>query len=1087
MRSKMILAVLVAGYSLSSVPAWGQAVSGSITGLVTDSSAAAVSGATVTVQNVGTRVATQVTTTDTGYYAVLNLIPGTYSVVAEAQGFKTFRVDQVAVNLNSTVRVDCSLVVGSISESVTVSAESALLKTEKADVSGLLAGRTLNELPVIGRNVSQLISILPGAVRGGAAFVGENPSGDTNGFVNGLGGGNNYHQLDGIDNQETIQGVAMVNPAIDSLQEMKITTNSYDAEFGQVAGAIFQASTKSGTNAFHGSAFEYLQNDKLFARNPWTQSTTGVAPWRWNQFGGSVGGPIVKNKVFFFGDWQALRSRNGSTTVMGLPTPDMRRGDLSALASQYPIYDPSTGDANGRGRTQFANNMIPASRLDPATQRLVAMLPDPNTVDPTLYTRNYTKSGSFVSDTDAADGRVDYNVNDKTRMFGRYTFLRSRYDAPPIFGTVLGGPGFGPQAEVGGTRTQNLSWTLTRVIRPNLMAEFRFGFSRFRSNLAQTDVGLSTANDIGIPGINKGNDPFTDGLPQMNLDGPILNFYMGNPFANFYQVEQTFQYATNWSYTKGSHTAKWGVDLRPRARLQRIDKSFRGSFNFSRFGTASADTAATTGLGFASFLLGHSNSYSRGTYIQLPIEYQDRYGAYFQDQWRITSKLSLNLGIRWEYYSPTYSDDQGREANFDFATGNMVLASLGDVSKYANVQPRYNNLAPRFGLAYTIDAKTVLRVGYGRSYAINSGGANFGTYCCQWPIGNNQAINSTTNYAQIFPLSQGPPPVQNVAIPSNGVLPVPPGQMIFGRPFDDKITSQDSYNVTVQRQFGYSWSTELGWVGGLGRHLFRAHEANPAVPGPGALIPRKPYGTLYGFNQSINMRSNEGNSRFNSLQARIEKRFASGYQLQASFTWQKTIVDSYQNPFDRGMYPNLSGPAKWLTLSHVWELPFGPGKAFAKNATGLTRLLVAGWQFNGITQFQDGVPLSPTMIANTLNVDNYSQVPDRVGSGAIANPSNQAWFDATAFAIPSAYRFGTSGLGVLTGPGWWVADLALDKNFQFTERVRLTLRWQLFNAFNHNNPGNPDTRIDAPVSVAAHITSVQQNMRRQQIGLHLYF
>ena len=276
-------------------------------------------------------------------------------------------------------------------------------------------------------------------------------------------------------------------------------------------------------------------------------------------------------------------------------------------------------------------------------------------------------------------------------------------------------------------------------------------------------------------------------------------------------------------------------------------------------------------------------------------------------------------------------------------------------------------------------------------------------------------------------------------------------------------------------------------MGGLGRHLFRAHEANPALPGPGALTPRKPYGARFGFNQSINMRADEGNSRFNSLQARIEKRFSSGYQLLTSFTWQKTIVDTYQNPFDRGMYPNLSGPSKWLTISHVYELPFGPGKAMGKNATGVVRALIAGWQFNGITQFQDGVPLSPTMIANTLNVDNYSQVPDRIGSGAIDNPSTQAWFDVKAFAIPAAYKFGNSGLGVLTGPGWWVADLSLDKNFKFTERVNLILRWQVFNSFNHNNPGNPDTRIDAPASVAAHITSVQQNMRRQQLGLHLYF
>ena len=258
------------------------------------------------------------------------------------------------------------------------------------------------------------------------------------------------------------------------------------------------------------------------------------------------------------------------------------------------------------------------------------------------------------------------------------------------------------------------------------------------------------------------------------------------------------------------------------------------------------------------------------------------------------------------------------------------------------------------------------------------------------------------------------------------------------------------------------------------------------MPGPGALTPRKPYGAL-GFNQSINERANEGNSHFNSLQTRVEKRYSSGLQFLVSFTWQKTIVDSYQNPFNRKAYYNLSGPAKWVTLSHVYELPFGPGKQFASSAKGFTKALIGGWQFDGIWQFQDGAPLSPSMIANTLNVDNYSQLPDRIASGAIDNPSPTAWFDVNAFKVPANFKFGTSGLGVLTGPGWWVSDLSLDKNFQITENKRLVFRWQLFNTFNHNNPGNPDTRIDAPASVAAHITSVQQNMRRMQLGLHLYF
>jgi len=476
----------------------------------------------------------------------------------------------------------------------------------------------------------------------------------------------------------------------------------------------------------------------------------------------------------------------------------------------------------------------------------------------------------------------------------------------------------------------------------------------------------------------------------MNMDGPIFNFYVGNPFANFYELEQSVQYSTNWVWTRGSHAVKFGGDLRPKAKLQRIDKSFRGSFNFSRFATASADVPGNTGLGLASMMLGLSNSYTRGTYTQLPIEFQDRLAFYVQDQWRVNSKLSLTLGIRWEYFSPTYSEDSGREVNFDLTTGEMVFAGLGNINKYAGVQPNHLNFAPRVGIAYTMTPKTIVRAGFGRSYAINSGGANFGTYCCQWPIGNNQAVNSATNYASIFPLSQGPPPPQYVTAPSSGRLALPPGQMVFARPFDDQTTYQDGYNFTVQRQIGQSMTAEVGYVGAIGRHLFRAHEANPAIPGPGDLISRKLYGVRYGFNQSINERANEGNSHFNSLQARLERRFSAGLQFLASYTWQKTIVDTYQNPFDRRAYYNLSGPGKWLTLSHIWTLPVGPGKSIGRDLKGVGAAVLGGWQFDGIWQFQDGAPISPTMIANTLNVDNYSQVPDRIASGAIANPSPAA-------------------------------------------------------------------------------------------------
>lgn len=877
-------------------PAWAQAVSGTINGLVTDPSGAALTTASVTVLNVNTGVTVKTNTNAAGFYSVPNLIPGTYSVEATAAGFKTFKKTDIPLSVDSVVRVDCPLEIGQVTESVTVTADVAILKTEKADVGAVINSRTLTELPVLGRNVSSLIGILPGALKGGAAFIGENPGSDTNGFVNGAGSGNNYHQLDGIDNQETIQGVAMVNPAVDSLQEMKITTNTYDAEFGQVAGAVLQASTKSGTNDYHGTLYEYLQNNKFFARNPFTQATTSVAPWRWNQFGGSFGGPIKKEKLFFFGDWQGLRSRQGSTLQFGLPNAAMKQGDFSAFAGQYPIFDPLTGDDNGRGRTQFQGNMIPLSRLDPAVKQLVQLLPDPNTPD-TTFARNYTKSGSFASDTDSVDGRVDYNYSANSRFFGRYTFLRSRYDAPPVFGAKLGGPGFGPQAEVGGTRTQNLSANYTRVIKSTLIAEFRVGFSRFRSNLAQNDVGLKTAQEIGIPGINKG-DAMTDGLPQMSWEGPIASYWIGNPYPNFFELEQGIQYTTNWTAVKSSHSLKWGVDLRPKVKLQRIDKSLRGAFGFARTGTASADIpGANNGLGFATFLLGWSRSFSRGAYIRLPMEFQDRHGVYFQDQWRVHPKLTLTLGMRWEYFSPTYSEDSGREVNFDFATAQMVFANLGGINKYAGVDPNYKGFAPRVGLAYTISPKTVLRIGYGRSYAINTGGANFGTYCCQWPIGDNQALSSSTLYTRLFPLSQGPPDpsiTTLITIPSSGRLQVPDGQFVMGRPFNDPTTSQDAWNVTVQRQLTSSMTAEVAYVGNVVRHAWMPHNANPAVPGPGALVPRKPYGAAYGLSQWIDMRSSEGNVNFNSMQVRIDKRFSSGYQfsrlIRGRRPWSKTIL-----------------------------------------------------------------------------------------------------------------------------------------------------------------------------------------------------
>ena len=333
----LFIAILLAGGRAN-----GQKVSGSISGLVTDPSGLAVSGAQVTVLNVGTGVPTSVPTTSSGFYLATGLIPGTYTVTAEANGFQQFKRTDIVLNVDSVVRVDCSLEVGRVTQVVTVKSTAAVLKTDRADVSAVISDQTLHDLPIITNNVSDLIQILPGSLLGGGTWPGENPGADHNGFVNGGGGINNSHLLNGVDDEETIQGDGMILPPIDSLQEIKITMNSYDAQYGQVGGAVFEASTKSGTNQYHGSMFEYVQNNDMFARDPFTQSTTGNAPWRWNQFGGSLGGPIKKDKLFFFSDYLGMRSRQGSTMLLSLPTAAMRQGDFSSLIYRfsdiYPYY-----------------------------------------------------------------------------------------------------------------------------------------------------------------------------------------------------------------------------------------------------------------------------------------------------------------------------------------------------------------------------------------------------------------------------------------------------------------------------------------------------------------------------------------------------------------------------------------------------------------------------------------------------------------------------------------------------------------------------------------------------------------------------
>ena len=565
---------------------------------------------------------------------------------------------------------------------------------------------------------------------------------------------------------------------------------------------------------------------------------------------------------------------------------------------------------------------------------------------------------------------------------------------------------------------------------------------------------------------------------------------MGYPFANFLEQEQQVEYATNWTKVIGSHTLQWGAELRPKTSLSRVDKSLVGAYGFGQY-TTGISANPDSGIGFASFLLGASDSFTRGAYENgPPHEYQDRHALYAEDRWRVNKKLMVNYGVRWEYFSPTYSNGTGEETVFDLGTPDMAFAGIGPFNKYAGVQPRYDNFGPRAGLAYSITSNTVLRMGYGRSFSIYAYGANFGTYCCQWPIDNNQSLSSTTAYnTNPFTLEQGPPSATTIfpTVPSNGLLPIPSGTTVYGKPFNDKTTAQDSWNATLEHQFTPSLKASIAYVGEVQRHVWEPVGVNDPYPGPGAFCSRQAYCSQYGLGQYMENRSDAGGTDFNSLQVMVDKKFTKFYQFRVSYTWEQTLSDSFTDPFDREAYKYLGAPPQWLTLSHVVDLPFGPNHYIGGDTKGVTAALIGGWRLSGIWQFQAGDRLSPGMNENTLNVEYYSQVPDCSGNPNISNPTVNNWFNDSVFSVPPAYTFGSCGGSVIKGPKWWYSSLRLGREFKISERIRLDFRWDWYNAFNHVTLADPDTTIDDPAAAVGHIFNTYNPMRRTQLGLHLYF
>ncbi|HEY0796904.1 MAG TPA: TonB-dependent receptor [Acidisarcina sp.] len=894
MRLKSFLgAGLLAGSLLALVPAsLGQAVYGSIVGTVTDPSGAIVPNATVTVTDEAKGTTTTFKSNDGGEFTADHLIPDSYDVKVESPGFKTFEVNGILVSADTSRRLEAGLQPGGADQTVTVTADSVpQLKTDRADVSTVFGAKEIQDLPIGDRNFTNLQLLLPGAQQlGWSHAASENPQGSKQIQVDGQAFGGVAFELDGTDNQDPILGIIVINPNIDSLAESKITTQNFDAEFGKAVSSVVTAQTKSGSNSFHGSIFDYRQSAANLAREPFSQPKTVTDPTTGlvvgnpipaglkNQFGGSLGGPIIKDRLFFFSDYQGVRQKVGTSNVQTVPTPFLISTCLGTTvgasgipgcdfseyvqataslppASQIIIYQP-----NG---TAYPGNVIPTAQLSPQALALFKLLQpyQPNVSDGSIkmangqsLDKNYAGSGTGGFNSNQWDVRSDYQLTERIHTFGRFSRFTDTLTGKTLFGAA-GGAGFGLGQYGGNSSGANDSLALGTdiAINPSLVTDVRLGYYRYNIKNQKYDAGVNFASQLGIPNENT-TDPITSGAPLFNITevgafgGPNNSQGTGPQYGGGLNVtrcncplkekEDQFQLVNNWTKTLGNHAIKFGADLRYARNLRVPSDNDRTGNN--NFGTGPTSNGSTGGLGFATFVLGDVTQYNR--YVSTSTnakEFQKRDFVYVQDTWRASPKLTINYGLRYEAYFPEVINSKGQGAVLNLNTGYLQVAGVGEVKSNMNFNKARFPFNPRLGVAYQVNDKTVIRAGYGRSFDIGVFGSLFGHVATQnLPILANQSITATggpTSFA--FNLANGPPTPTPVSVPSDGLLPNP-GYAVTSRarPITVRLPTIDAWNLSIQQSITPTVSMTLAYVGNKGTHNLSAGDGNNTNPNEAAIF-----------------------------------------------------------------------------------------------------------------------------------------------------------------------------------------------------------------------------------------------------------
>ena len=1057
-----LLALLISGACLL----YSQAVNGSLVGTILDSSGASLPNATVTVTETNTGITRSTHTNESGNYSFPDLAPGKYTVAAEQAGFKRASRTDVDILVNSSPRVDLSLQPGDVSETINVTAEAPILQSERADTGRKIETKQLENLPVsAGRNFQSFIKLVPGATapfRPHSEFF--NPQNSLSTQVNGQSRLGNNLQFEGVDNNERTGLLQVLIPPLEAVQTVDVSTSNFEAELGRATGAVTNVILKSGTNQMHGQAYWYNRVSALSARSFYDSARGHFV---YNYVGGNVGGPIIKNRTFFFGDYLRIMDRRYNPDRYTLPTAAERGGDLSASTST--IYDPNTGNPDGSGRQPFHGNQIPSSRISPAAQKIMSLVPLPNLAG---LNQNYFTLIPFTRDTDQFDIKVDHNQSDQDRFSVRYSFSRPNTFDASAFGQA-GGPHGGGFQGTGIQDTHNGAINYDHIFSPTLITEVRFGVSRYRNDAQQVDYGK---NDSLVPGVNV--DQFTSGQVGIDIPGfssPFIGYSASLPWV---RAESNVDFVNSWTKTKGNHTLKFGIDLRRIRDDLRQTQVFspRGRYQYGTATTSIPGAATSFGNNFAAFLLDLPTSVGRDLLIATPTYRAWQFFSFVQDKWQVSPKLTLDYGVRWEFYPPGTAAFKGGFSNYDPTNNSLVIAGIGGNPANLGMKKHYTDFAPRIGTAYRWNEKTVLRAGFGVSYVPFPDN----DYAYNFPIKQNNAFNGNCSFCpavlpggQIAKLEVGFPPPTTAVIPTNGIIPnadVNQDYLVVNKNFRESYV--ESWNFAIQRALPYNFSLDVAYVGNHGVDQAARYNLNASTT-IGADTAGQPLFQAFKRKSNTTLLFTGYSSSYNSLQVKLDKRYSGGLAITTSYTYSKAL--GYQSE-DGGLTFYINPRRNWQVLSfnrthnfvqsYVYELPFGKSKKYL--TSGAAGWLLGGWQLNGILSIASGTPLNFGGNSSGLKAPGNGNTLNRFGPIEIikGNGRDKPWFDPTkcsatvttsCFAQPGALQFGNLGLNPINGPGFWNLDASVFRNFRVGERFNVEVRGEAFSVVNTPSWNNPDT------------------------------